>query len=377
MAAITRRVWFVPNAGALSNLVIKEEQLPPPAADEVRVKVHSIGLNFADVFSVLGLYEAAPKTNLVPGLEFAGVVETPGGGFKVGDRVLGTVRFGAYASHLNVNPLYLRHSPNGWSFEEAASFLIQSLTAIYAIRELAALKPGSTVLVQSAAGGVGLQALRILEAMPNVSVLGVVGSPSKLKFLNDTFPPAKNNEDPNAKRKNWRFISRAETGSEFAAQMSDYISSHPTLTGFDLILDSVAGPYFHPMYAAMNPAGRHVIFGAASLAPATLDLTPRLSFLSPVNLFRAIKLGYKYSMRPRVDPMKLMGDNKAVMGFNLIWLYDKAELLSGLYGELERLNLKPPHVGHRFDFEEMPAALALFQSGSTVGKVVINVKHDN
>lgn len=128
------------------------EDLPPPGVGEVRVRVESIGLNFADVFTVLGMYDAAPAgQRVIPGLEFAGVVEEVGkapkkkiskvgrsadgkrnvvvaGGdpdaadgvsgypFRPGDRVMGVTRFGAYASHLNVGTSYVRKIPDDWYF---------------------------------------------------------------------------------------------------------------------------------------------------------------------------------------------------------------------------------------------------------------------
>jgi NADPH:quinone reductase-like Zn-dependent oxidoreductase len=78
--------------------------------------VAAIGLNFADLFTCLGLYNAAPKADFVPGLEFSGVVEATGPdccrGLQVGDHVMGVTRFGAYATHLNVNEILVRpHTP--------------------------------------------------------------------------------------------------------------------------------------------------------------------------------------------------------------------------------------------------------------------------
>ena len=79
---------------------------------QVRVRVAAVGLNFADLFTCLGLYNAAPKTDFVPGLEFSGVVDATGPecyrGLKVGDRVIGVTRFGAYTTHLNVNDILVR-----------------------------------------------------------------------------------------------------------------------------------------------------------------------------------------------------------------------------------------------------------------------------
>ena len=77
--------------------------------------------------------------------------------------------------------------------------------------------------------------------------------------------------------------------------------------------------------------------------------------------------------RPKIDPQILPEKNKGVLGFNLIWLYERAWLMHQLLKELEALNLEAPHVGHIFPFEKLPDAVRLFQTGKTVGKVVVTV----
>jgi alcohol dehydrogenase len=66
------------------------------------------------------------------------------------------------------------------------------------------------------------------------------------------------------------------------------------------------------------------------------------------------------------------GDNQGVLGFNLIWLYDRLEILADLYEQVDRLELEPPVVGRVFGFEQLPDALRYLQSGESVGKVVLS-----
>ncbi|HET7896680.1 MAG TPA: alcohol dehydrogenase catalytic domain-containing protein, partial [Flavisolibacter sp.] len=73
-----RQVYRMDKTGSLNDLKLQTETLPPPAAGEVCVKVKAIGLNFADVFAMQGLYKAAPKTAFIPGLEFSGEVVAVG-----------------------------------------------------------------------------------------------------------------------------------------------------------------------------------------------------------------------------------------------------------------------------------------------------------
>ncbi|MFM8487191.1 MAG: alcohol dehydrogenase catalytic domain-containing protein, partial [Bacteroidota bacterium] len=120
--------------------------------------------NFADVFAIWGLYGATPEGSFTPGLEYAGVVERVGSDIshlKPGDRVMGVTRFGAYTTHLNIDARYAIPLPQGWNFEQGAAYLVQTLTAYYGMVHLGAMQKNQAVLIHSAAGGVGLQAVQI------------------------------------------------------------------------------------------------------------------------------------------------------------------------------------------------------------------------
>ncbi|MEU0744440.1 SDR family NAD(P)-dependent oxidoreductase [Streptomyces sp. NPDC006134] len=130
-----------------------------PGPGEVRVELRATGVNFRDVMIALGMYPGAA----VMGTEGAGVVTATGPdvtGVTVGDRVMGLFEgaFGpvAVTDHRLVVPV-----PEGWSTTEAAALPIAFTTAHYALHDLAGLRPGQTVLVHSAATGVGMAAVRL------------------------------------------------------------------------------------------------------------------------------------------------------------------------------------------------------------------------
>jgi len=119
-------------AGNLKNLQQKSGLLAALGPQEVSVKVKSIGLNFADVFAIWGLYSATPKGEFTPGLEFAGEVVAIGKEVtqvSLGDRVMGVTRFGGYSTALNSDQRYLIPLPADWSYPEGAAYLVQVLTA--------------------------------------------------------------------------------------------------------------------------------------------------------------------------------------------------------------------------------------------------------
>lgn len=340
--------WVMSRAGSLDRLSLESFEVPPLHAGQARVRVHSVGMNFADVFACLGLYSATPPGSFTPGLEFAGIVEEVGpvhsrGAQRInkGDSVMGLIRFGGYSEVINADVRYLHRIPRGFTMDQGAAFPAQALTAWYALHRLSHVKKGETVLVQSAAGGVGLLSLFILQ-QAGARAVSVVGSEEKIKFLNNYA-----GIDPSSV-----ILREARTfGRNLAAAAPG---------GIDVALDAVYGKYFAPTWNALRAGGRYVLFGAADLMPE--GKSPNF-----------LKLGWQYLRRPRIDPLAMISDNRAMLAFNLIWLWDRVDDLSGMMHDLLELPWKkrPPHVGHTFDFAQAPLAMRFFQSGKSVGKVVL------
>jgi len=355
-----REAWTIARAGSLDRLERRADTLGPPGPGEARIRVHAIGLNFADVFACLGLYSATPRGPFVPGLECAGVVEALGppvemgaGGttasppFSAGDRVIALTRFGAYATALNVRTTYLHRMPADWDFTQAAAWPVTALTAWYGLRRLARVEAGDCVLVQSAAGGVGLAALGLLDAT-GAHVVATVGHEGKREFL----------------LRGYRLTPGAvlvRDARRFGEQLDLALRSIGR-SGFDVIFDAVAGPCFRAAYDRLRPEGRYVLFGAA-------DFMPHRSRPGYV------RLAWKYLTRPRLDPLAMIAQNRSVMAFNLIWLWDEAARLPEAIGQTSRL-VPAPHVGRQFDFADAPAAMRYLQSGDSIGKVVLVVRDE-
>ncbi|WP_158893399.1 type I polyketide synthase, partial [Amycolatopsis anabasis] len=141
-------------------LVECPDALAPLAAGQVRIAMRASGVNFRDVLNSLGMY---PGDAGLPGLEGAGVVTEVGpgtSGFAVGDRVMGLLS-GAFGPVTVADERLVTRIPVGWSFAEAAAVPLVFLTAYYALRDLADVRPGESVLVQAAAGGVGMAAVQL------------------------------------------------------------------------------------------------------------------------------------------------------------------------------------------------------------------------
>jgi alcohol dehydrogenase len=334
-----QRKAYLLKAGNLKNLKIVEENLPDPSESEVTVEVRAIGLNFADVFAIWGLYSATPPGQFTPGLEYSGVIAKVGKNVtnvKVGDKVMGVTRFGAYTTHLNIDSRYVIPLPSGWSFEEGASYLVQVLTAYYGLLNLGDLQKGMTVLIHSAAGGVGVLANRIAKKF-DAYTIGTVGSASKLRRLEEE-----------------GYDKGIVRGKDFEQKLKTALDGRE----LNLVMECIGGEIFKIGFKTLAPQGRMVIYGAAQYA-------------HPGNRPNYLKLLWKFLRRPMVDAQNLAEENKGVLGFNLIYLYENSDLMHDLLAELSDLNLKKPIVGHTFSFENLPDAVRLFKSGKTMGKVVI------
>lgn len=343
--SIQRSAYRMTRAGSLGNMHLVRETLPDALENEVCVEIHAIGLNFADIFAMMGLYSATPKGSFVPGLEYAGIVRFVGSKVSrlaVGDRVMGAVRFGAYTTHVVIDENYVLPLPADWTFEEGAAFTVQALTAYYALFPLGAMREGATVLIHSAAGGVGITANRIAKHF-GAFTIGSVGTPDKIELL----------------RKEGYDRVFVRSGTSYSASKHDLESAlgERPLT---LVLDSLGGHALQASYDALAPAGRVVCFGSASMA----FQGKRPPYLS---------LAWKWLQRPKFDALSMIEQNKAVLGFNLIWLWENIGEMKRLIAEIQALPLPKPLVGHTFPFAKLPEAIAMFQSGKTVGKVVVQV----
>ena len=335
------RWTLIPKAGNLDRLTLVDYNSDAPKYNEVKINVKAIGLNFADIFAIFGLYSATPDGPFTPGLEFSGVVKEVGPEvkeFKPGDAVMGATRFGGYTTQITIEQHYIRPLPEGWTYEEGAAFIVQGLTAYYGLKYLGRLEAGENVLIQSAAGGVGILANRIAKKF-GARTIGAVGSEAKIPLLQEEGFD--------------QFIIRDR---KFKKHLSEIVNHHP----LDVVMECIGGKVLKASFDLLAPEGRLITYGSAR-------------FAQPGKRPNYLKMIWPYITRPRIDPQKMIEKNKAILGFNLIWLYHKQEKLNRLLTELIDLDVGPQKVGHTFEFRDIKNAIQLFQTGKTTGKVVVTV----
>jgi len=239
MKAMLMRRWGEP-----SQLEYTELERPVAASGEVRIDVRAIGCNLPDILMVQGRYQRKPPLPFVPGWEAAGVVDSVGSGvegFAPGDRVFALPGLGAYAESVCAPAAHVYHLPQELGFEQGASFGLVYLTSYAALVHRAQLRPGETLLVHGAAGGVGLAAVQIAKAL-GARVIACASSPEKREVARRA--GADVTLDPGG---DWAEAVKAETHGAWA----------------DVIFDPVGGEAFDGSTKCIAFEGRLLVVGFA------------------------------------------------------------------------------------------------------------------
>jgi NADPH2:quinone reductase len=227
---------------------------PAPAAGELLVRAEAIGVNFVDTMRRSGKHPTAPKPPFTPGIELCGRVVALGAGvtdFREGQRVLGRcVTHGSYAELVRVESRFAVPCPESLPAPEGAALFVNGQTAYHALVTMGHARPGDSVLITAAAGGVGTCAVQIAKLL-GARVLAAAGTADKLKLA-------------------------TELGADHAIDYSvgDWprrVLERTNGKGADLVLESVGGEVFQSCVGCWAPRGRIVIFGKASGRPGVVS----------------------------------------------------------------------------------------------------------
>ncbi|MEA1833212.1 NADPH:quinone oxidoreductase family protein [Methylobacterium durans] len=232
--------------GGPEDLVIETLPDPKPGPGEALVRVTAAALNFFDTLIIAGRYQVKPDLPFSPSGEACGVVEALGpdvAGFSVGDRVIVHVKFGTARERVAVAARHLTRVPEGVSDEQAAGLTITYGTSLHALRDRANLRPGETLAVLGASGGVGLAAVE-LGAVLGARVIACASSDEKLAVARAHGA----HETLVYKPETLRDDLKALTGGE----------------GVDVVYDAVGDAYAEPALRALAWKGRFLVVGFAA-----------------------------------------------------------------------------------------------------------------
>jgi len=219
---------------------------PEVGANDVLIDVKSAGLNFPDVLIIQGKYQFQPEMPFIPGGECSGVVASVGADvtrFKVGDKVISMGVAGAFCEKIAANEHAVYPMPESLSFEQAAGISITYFTSYYALKQRANLKPGETLLVLGAAGGVGTTAIELGKLM-GARVIAAASTEEKLELC--------------------KSLGADEVINYNEVSLKDAIKELTGGKGVDVVYDPVGGDYAEPAIRGMAWNGRYLVIGFAS-----------------------------------------------------------------------------------------------------------------
>lgn len=336
-----KRVWITRRGGPEA-LALREEPDPVPRPGEVRLRVDYAGVNFADVMIRIGLYPGAPRLPMVPGYEVAGVVDALGEGAPAalaGRRALAFCNFGGYADVVCVPAGAVFPLPDGVGTAEAAALPVNFLTAWQMLEIMAPPRAGDAVLIHGAAGGVGTAATQLARRR-GARVLGSA-SPAKHAWLRERGVEL----CLDSRRRGAAAAVREATGGR----------------GADVVLEPRHGRWIRESYECLAPTGRLVLFGFADAA------TLRGSRLAPLRTLAGVPW-------LRLNPLRLVNDNRGVLGVNLGRLWGDGARVAGWMREILALAAAGevrPVLDRAYTFRDAGRAHLALQERRNRGKILL------
>ena len=323
MKAIRANEWCEP-----SGLTLEEIPRPKLATGEVLIKVDVAALNFPDVLMIKGAYQVKPDLPFTPGLELAGTVEEIGSGvagFEPGQPVLAQSNMGAFAEYAIAPAPAVHPIPEGMSPDQAAAFPLVYQTSYFGITYRGQMQKGETVLVHSAAGGVGLAAVQIARALGAGKIIGTAGSDKKLEVI----------------RENGADVAVNYQTEDFV----DVVKRETDGRGADVIYDPVGGHVAERSTKCIAFEGRLVIIGFTSG-----EFTQFRSNHILIKNYSVV--GLHWGFYRQMNPAKIEHCWR-----ELVELYGQGGL--------------QPVIGARYKFDQVAEAMQHLASREAVGKIVL------
>jgi len=328
----------IPRFGGPENLLLAEDELPAPRANEVRVKVLAAGVSFADVLMRQGVHPESMihgRPPFTPGWDVVGVIDKLGDNvstWQTGQMVAALPIVGGYAEHILLSSDELVPVPPGLDPGKAVSLVLNYITAYQMLHRYAHIKPGEIILIHGAAGGVGTALLQ-LGKLANLKMYGTASS---------------NKHD----------IVSNLGGIPIDYKSVDLVQEIMKLTGHDgesergvdAVFDAIGGKSFKSSYESLRSGGRLVAYGAFS--PMDIEYWLMMFTLNLVPDTREFML-YSIQTLKRLKPD---------------WFHADLTLLLNL---LKEGKIKPI-VEKRMPLNQAPQAHELLASGSVkAGKIVL------
>lgn len=319
--------------GDAQTLQLRDISKPVPETGVALLRVRAVGVNFRDSLIIEDKYQFKAQRPFSPCGEIAGIIEDIGEntlGFSKGDAVFADIGWGGLAQFACVPIEKLYRIPNGMGFDAAASCIITYGTGLYALKNLAKIKPGEVLLVLGAAGGVGIAALQLGKAL-GAKVIGAVSNEEKAKIA------LKNGADEVL------IYPKGPFDGEGKKSLKGLFKN---LGPFDVVYDAVGGDYSEASLRAINFNGRFLVVGFPSGIP---NMPLNLTLIKGCAI-----IGVFFSEFQKREVQKY-NEN----------LNEIAELINK--GAIK------PLISARFSLENAPQAISMLKNREAIGKVLVEI----
>lgn len=232
--------------GPIKDLKCLDLPEPVAVAGEVVIRVEAASVNFPDALMVQGLYQVRPPLPFTPGFEVSGTIESLGegvGAFSAGQRVMAQIPSGAFAQKVRVPASAVMPLPDAMSFDYGAAIGLTYLTSLHALKDIAALKAGETLVILGASGGVGIAAIELGKAM-GAQIIACASSPAKLAAC--------------------RMAGADETVNYAETPLKEALLELTGKDGADVVYDAVGGAHAETALRSLGWRGRYLVVGFAT-----------------------------------------------------------------------------------------------------------------
>jgi len=233
--------------GAAEVMQLARRPVPQPAAGEVLIRTHAIGVNRVDILQRTGQYTPPYGITDVPGVELSGEVAALGAGatgFSVGDAVCGLVVGGAYAEYVAVPHEQVLRLPHGYDHIQGAALPEVHFTVWTALMQHGRYKGGESLLIHGGSSGIGTTAIMLARALGDGEIYATAGNDEKCRACES--------------------LGATHCINYNAADFVEAIRDRRGDAGLDVILDMVVGPYVPKNQSLLAPEGRLVFIGLMS-----------------------------------------------------------------------------------------------------------------
>ncbi|XP_035689450.1 synaptic vesicle membrane protein VAT-1 homolog isoform X43 [Branchiostoma floridae] len=338
----TVRTIVLTGHGGYDKLSVQQKPQPKAGKGEVLVRVKAAGLNFSELMVRQGLHDRMTKPPVVLGMEAAGVIEELGedvSGLEVGQNVICLAQTGMWREIVAVPATNVFIMPEEMSYEEGAAIPLSYLTAYFMLFDFGNLRPGKSLLVHIAAGGVGWAATQLAKTVDNVTIFGTA-SASKHDAIKE------NGVDHPI---DYRTRDYAEEIKNISPK------------GVDVVLDPLGGADTSKGLQLLRPMGKIVTYGSANMVKGENR-----------NLMKMAKTLWQSTS---VSPVSLVKTNKAIAGFQLAHLTGEIELVRSAFQDI--LNMYKdgkikPRIDSVWAFEQVAEAMQQMNERRNIGKVILS-----